>query len=555
MNKIRSIVVFLFLAFVIGWCYAPIIHIFFYNDEWRQMASVYLFGPIGSLITTSPILMVLGKGRMIGTLINNIAYAFFPLNPYPFIFFVFTGHCLNSFFLYRIITRILKDWRIGFVSGVFFAISHRHLEAFAWIGAGTEVILATFFLLLSADQLVSYVQRRNTRFLFFAFIFWYLSYLTREQTIFLLPVYLFFAFRQITQRFKLSKSEQFSFLGLSCTVFIIFAFKLFSSTAGNTYGFSGIDLWIKQLGNIVVYPFISLSQYFVPIPFIYKLSEMMIRFWYPFMISSGNNETLIHFFGSDVISGIGSLCIISLCTLSILHDAKYKIPVLIAGLGYVTSFIPIAFHLVFRYDTAIESRFLYMTTPFVAFMVGVLFFRTVSLAKKSRIIAVPLLLSLCMIWFLKEMTVTRREVAVHGIRGQEMNVFIQEMKLQMPNMPPNSVVYLESDKDYYMPNNKTPFLLGTGYVLSMLYYSDKTIPDKSIRRTSEYEEPLVQFGAEGIVKEGTVSFGYFQDIVNLKNTVIENHIDLKNIYAFRFNSGSLKIYSITEKIRSQLSNL
>lgn len=551
--KYKSVLILLVYICSISYIYIPVFHTYFLHDEWRQIAGILEYGPIRALPAFSVPEILLGKGRIIGTFINNMFYYLFPFQTVPFLIFAFVGHIINSFLFYRIVLRFTRNWKVAFFSGLFFAVSGRHQEAISWIGAGVQIVGSLFFTLLSCEAFLYFLDKRKTWYLFISFLLWYISYLFREQAIFLIPVIGMVLLKQLWRNRNIhgliTYASALIFLGAG----LFTANSLFLSNIGNTFGSSGLLLFQKQILNSIFYPYISLGQYFIPYRFIYRSAEWVMNTWYPFMNTGGNNETLIHFPLSDIVSGFASLVIILGIVWMYVSYKKGRWLIIFTIILYVASFLPTAFHLIHRYDSLIQSRFMYITTPFVAFLFGnFVWFLSGYIFKKRQWLGVIIILA-SLLFLEKEMTVARREVNVLVISGKEMTGFLSSYKKVMPSMPPNSILLIEGDRNYYYEHNTMPFQLGGGYILSVIYYKDGTIPLTAIKRTPAAEEPFVSFGSQGVVSDGKKTFGYYWDRNMLRKDLKEKKFSINQVRAFRYTSGNSQIANITEEIRTFLA--
>ncbi len=551
--KYKNVLILLLYVCAVSYVYLPIFHTYFLHDEWRQIASILEFGPIQELRVFSVPEMLLGKGRILGTLINNMFYYLFPLQTMPFLVFAFVGHIINSFILYRIVLRLTHNWKIAFFSGLFFAISSRQQEALSWIGAGVQIVGSTLLVLLSFDIFLRYLEKKKIRYLIVSILLWYVSYLFREQVIFLIPVAGLILLIRLLRKKLLPPFVIYASTVILAGLGLFIANRLFLSNLANTYGFSGTRLVEKQILNSMYYPLVSLGQFFLPYRFIYRIAEWIMNMWYPFMNTGGNNETLIHFPLSDIVSMFASSAIVLGIILMYIYQKKLRKVIIYTMILYITSFLPTAFHEIHRYDSLLESRFMYITTPFVAILFGSFIWFLYGYVYKNNKIFGLLVLLVSLVFVGKEMTVARREVYVSEIRGTEMTGFLSSFKKIMPMIPPNTVLLIEGDKNYYYEHNTLPFMLGGGYILSVVYYKDGTIPLTAIKRTPTIEEQLVNFGSQGIVSDGKKSFGYYWDRNALKKDLSEKKFSVNQIRAFRYTSGNSQVADITNDVRTFLS--
>ena len=469
-------VVYLFFLWM-AYRYLPLTY--YFHDEWRQLAHVMVYGVGYQIQDSSIIALMLGKGRVAGTCINNIFFHYFPFEVQPFILFSIIGHLTNSIFVFRITNRIIKQFWPAFFAGLFFAVSFRHEQALSWVGASVQMIGSLFFLLMSIDFLLTYLANKVKRNILFSAIFFYTAYLFKESVLFFpIVVAALIAMRQILTR-KVNKV----FLLTTLLLFVAgipVALRLFGGYTTNTQGFTGSAIALKQAVNSIFYPLVTLGQYVLPFRFIYRAARWVLMMWYPFMDTGGNIESLLHFPLSDMVSLFASSILLMLIVIVFIRYKKMRFWIYAGLLYYVLSFFPIAFHLIHRYDTQIESRFVYTTTPAAAFLLACCLSYVMGSLRKLKqplgnIIQVFIIICTGLL-LLKITMITQREVRVSAYEGQAMSGFITNIKKLVPTLSKNTVLYFESDRTYFYDNNILPFKLGSGYILGVLYYRDGFIP-------------------------------------------------------------------------------
>lgn len=69
-------------------------------------------------------------------------------------------HILNALLLFFLITRLIKNKQVAFVTAILFAVHPMHVESVAWIAERKDV-LYTFFLLLCFHTYISYINARR----------------------------------------------------------------------------------------------------------------------------------------------------------------------------------------------------------------------------------------------------------------------------------------------------------------------------------------------------------------------------------------------------------
>ncbi|MCX6791904.1 MAG: hypothetical protein NT149_02600 [Candidatus Gottesmanbacteria bacterium] len=552
-RTIQDLFVIGIFALCVGFAYRYLPQMYFSHDEWRQLAGVLINGIWNGLSSIPIPNLLFGNRRALGFIINSAILYFFPFKSYPFIVLFYVGHAANAFLLYRLVSRLAKNRGIGFVAALFFAIASRHQQALTWIGAGVEAIGSLFFLLLALNVYVAYWEQHSAKKLILSALLLYISYLFKEDVLFI-PIVVTIAF--VSPYSAARKHVKLAVLLLSTllgTIGIFPALRLFGSYTTNPQGFTGTAIVLKQLLNIVFYPLVSLGQYFLPYRFVYKAADWVLREWYPFMNTGGNMETLLHFPLADMVSLIASFIVATLFGIVAVRDKKHRPLILMASVYYIASFFPIAFHLIHRYDSYIESRYMYVITPAVAVLFACCVYYAWMLCKKQKkyaVIGKALLVCIVGIYLFKEATVTQREVKVYAIQGNEMTGFMRAMQTALPKVPKHMVLLIEGDRTYYYDYNSLPFLLGAGYIVGIIYYPGGTIPPNMLQK-----ETLIGFGSQGVVNDGKKLFGYYWNRNDLKRDLQTKHeFSSDQVMAFTFTSTTNTITDETKQIRDFLDS-
>ncbi len=89
-----------------------------------------------------------------------IDYKLWGLNPKLYHAENVLWHILNSVLLFFLITRLIKNRKVAFVTAILFAVHPMHVESVAWIAERKDV-LYTFFLLLCFHAYISYIQAKK----------------------------------------------------------------------------------------------------------------------------------------------------------------------------------------------------------------------------------------------------------------------------------------------------------------------------------------------------------------------------------------------------------
>jgi hypothetical protein len=543
-----TIIIVLTLSVIIAYRNLP--GVFYLHDAWREFAEVNIYGPLSGINNYDAVSLLLGKGRVLGTIINNIFLYYFPFQNLPFITIFLIFHAINSILLYKIIYNVSRNRWLAIISGIFFATTSRHEQALSWIEAGIQILLSTTFILASILILQQYLLKRKVAYLTIGILFSYIAFLFKESSIFyiiLMPI--FFLIWDKYFRMIVYKNLRYWYLLLALGMAFIYGFYcLFGLYISNTENKNFYYILFKSLFNSAYYPFISLGQYFIPYRLTYRIAEWILNFNYKLLSNSPSKDSIIHFILSDYVSGFISILILAFITVIYIKNTKSRRLILLTSFWFVLSLSPTAFHLINRYDSYIDSRYLYITTPAASIMFGLICVSCLEIIKKLpfKYFYLTFFIFLLLLFFVKQISVTNREVRVASINGIEMSEFVKSyksLKLIIPDCP---IFFVTGNRNYYYDNNKLPFQLGAGYIMLVMNYKTGKI-DKNLIS----ERYLQDFGSQGFVRLKSTCYGYFWDQNELlKLFLTDGSVNYDQLIALRWNSDTKTVYNI----KSEISN-
>jgi hypothetical protein len=547
--KIRweHIVLGFILITFFAYSYQDLLKVYYMHDEWRTLSYAFLYRTPYWPGDHSLARILFGRIRILGTGVNYLIYNFFPFKSSPFIIISVLLQIANIFLFYRILQRLTKQRIISFVSSLYFAVSSTAQQAISWLGAGVEALGSVFFLFLSIHSFISYVHKRKPKYLIVSIILLYIGYLFKETAIVVVPIYLYFIVK-----IKHPKLLSNIFHILSTAIIAIISLALFTYFfVFSEHGFLHSEFLVspQNIINIFYYPFVSISQCFIPFRLMYKLGFWFISYAFPIISRYNDAPTIVYFIVSDLLSVMGSF--IFLILLYVLYNARKNRKILmLSGAFYFFSFIPIAFALPARNASYIDSRLMYMPMIAASIWFSLFFDRLVDLKKKKPIVAIGLILCMCFTIF-KQLTVTKREVNETAISGVQMTNFIRAFRKENSHrvLPQKTVYYFLSDRNYYYENNKLPFLLGSGYIIGILQFPTGAIPREALEK-----EKFIEFGSQGYIQSDTKAFGYYYDF----NTLLQdykNHVfDGSQLVAYQYSSVTFNLTDITSQVLDKLNN-
>lgn len=539
-TKFWKDVVFILIGIgAILYCYQDLPGVYYMHDEWRTQASVLIGGVYAGL----------NYSRPLGAFINNLIYYYFPLRAHIFIVLSYALHIVNYILLYFLTQKYSKNIYLAFIASLLFATSSSGQQAVSWVGAGVQTLGSVMFSLLALYLLHLYVFKRKFVYIFTALVLGLISFLLKETGVILLPFFLVALAVGI-----LRSNTTFSTLvryiqGARTYVFI--------ATAGLVTTCFLLPLLVHQtffttwFFNCLYYPFVSLSQSIIPIRFMYRLGAGFLSINYPIISHYNDAPTIGYFITTDTVSIIFS-SIFCVVLYFFYKRTKYK-SLFVVGLSwYILSFMPLAYSLISRNSSYIDSRHMYMPMVGVSIMVAICILTLIKILKNhvwSKILIYVLIGILCTA-FIKQFTITKREVKETAISGIQMTTFIRSFNIlnKYRSLPSKPVFYFESNRNYYYEGNKLPFLLGSGFVIGVIEYPTGKIPGGALIKGF-----LVDFGSQGYFESADKAYGYYYDYLSLIDGYRNKLFQVNQINGYKWNSDSNKLIDITDQVRIRLN--
>ena len=539
----KDIFILVCISFGILFAYKDLPYVYFMHDEWRAQGLVLLEGWSAWINRFSFFELALGlkTSRLLGSMLNNIFYYCFPFQSYPFIIFTILTHGINSLLLYQFIYKLTKNKFVAFLSSLFFATSSATQQALSWIGASIQILGSTAFSLLSVFEIKRYIDTKKNKFFFIAVLFGYTGFLFKEigaiALIYAIGSLLYVYHRGPLMKIltiwkKLWYIPVFSFS-------VLFVIPLFIKNA-----------YTHMIFNSLYYPFVSLSQMVIPFRFMERLGSNFLSMNYPIIAGYNDAPTIANFITTDIVS-IFFTFVMLIVLFFVYVKTKRKIIFLLAISWYFISFLPIAVSLIHKNSSYIDSRHLYI--PYVGMSVILsIVTETIWLSIRARMKLTSKLLGIFVLTliFIKQCSVTRREVYATAISGIQMKTFIDAFRKEQKRsvQPVKPVYYFVSDRNYYYVNNKLPFLLGSGYVISVIEYPNGSVPDEIIKK-----EMFLDFGSQGYFEKNGQGFGYYWDFDTLCSDIQTRTISLNQIIAYKYDSKTGILVNITDSIKKILN--
>jgi hypothetical protein len=404
--------------------------------------------------------------------------------------------------------------------------------------------------------MMMYSKEEKKKYFALSWLFGYFAFLFKDASFYIfifLPIFQYLISNGKQSLGKILKSN----LLLIIPMLLLGAYRIISMygknivliTSSNTGSF-----WLKFLFNSVFYPFISLSQTFIPPKYMFRMAEKFLNFNYSNIIAYINStgvvsENII----SDFISVIFSFIILIILGIVYTVNKKQRKTLLIAVLFYILSFVPISIYLSQRGTAYVESRYVYASIIPVGLMVAII----LDTFRKMFTKTIPMLLVTAAIvvgsglYFHKQIVLIRREVYLNVIYGQDTKHVLTEFSRKLPTMPSKSVIYLTGNTNYYnYMNHPVPLQLDPGYILMVYYYKSGSIPQDSL----VIDKRFWGFGSQWYEESDDKAFGYYWDRELLLKEYNNKKFSLDQVIGFYYDGSSKKLMDISKETQLYLTN-
>jgi len=547
---------FYFLLLIVCICISTsfIWSVSFWNDEWRGIADVFTHGVNtisyqGKIVTITwgNIGQLLLRGRVLGVLLVNRLLMLSLLDPTLLSLFAVIFHIINSCLVYAICVSITKNRLFSSFAGLFFALSNTHNEVFTWIGAGILTLCSMTGALLTFFILTARIRQWKIYAVVLALLIAFISYELKENTAFLFPfimVFLYVYRRELKEvSGKILPAIVVSIVLFSLGLTYAQKIQLVNMQVTNISSALG-----KILFNIVFYPSVLLSQNYIPYQVVMAIRMQLLKipeyFFLPITETIGINGNLFLF---DLLSLALSFLII-FCVSEVYRRHEHLRRIIFFGaVFYIFSFIPVAIRVVTRSNGYITFYYLYYQSFAASIWISCLMvYGTDFFRKKTKIPVVLCVAVFYFIFLIYENITGARTAIVLGSKSKQFIRSFKQLNITVPNKP---IFYVQSNTAFSLGGITTrlPFMLGSGFILSILNYQSGNIPSELLDQ--RYLEPFDSVGYMEIKEKG---YGFFWNYADLKKEFTENpKLTPDQVIGLHYNFDG-NLVDITKEVRTEL---
>ncbi|HCM82184.1 MAG: hypothetical protein UV63_C0001G0057 [Microgenomates group bacterium GW2011_GWC1_43_11] len=552
-KKFQKIIPFASIAlslFAFAIAFKDLPRIYFLNDEWTQMGSVFANGLFAG-ISPNILLQVTGRFRFIGSLINNVFFYYFPGNATPFVIFGYAVGSINIILAYFVVKKMTKNSLLSLLCILSVAVPTSGQQAISWFGAVVQTTLSSTMVYLAFIIRPPTLAVGKKVLILLSFVFLYIAFLFKNSCIFVLPLLLFspyfFSKNKIDiLRFFRKYAGIFALFifFVAWNMYLLFQFKSIAEMATAT------QILIRIIFNSVWYPFISISHMMISPRTLFRTSEHFGVFLYQFLGVAANKDIIVVTILSDMISTLLSFILIGGFLLVYLKMKQRRRLLVFGLLWYVLSFLPMAMYLPERNSSFLESRYLYYSI----FGFGLIFgvgVEYVSVILRRFFGVMP---SICIVAFIllffywKQISFVQRDVYENVLYSMDIQKLIVDMNRIVPMLSEKPIFYISGDRNFFYQNNVVPFQYGTGFMIMMAFRERNEIPRQLIR-----EKYLSRFLEEGYKEIGGEGFGYFWQKESLCNLFHKDRaLRTDQVIGLYYFGNERKLIDITGDIRKEI---
>ena len=523
---------------------------FYQQDEWQTLGHNLANGFFNYIRDSNPLLLIFGEKRPLSNLMYLFLLGYYKFTVLPSAIFAIFFHIINSILLFNLVEKLTSKKIIAFLAAIFFVTNSVSHQAVSWTSA-VSTLPAVTLILTAITAYFKFLENEERKYLIISITFFITSLYFKGSGVFLFflfPLIFFlykdFSFNKKNLKFLLRVNLPFFALG-----FLMFVFRL-----GNIFlrtkkvaGFAlrGENFIASSIFHTLIYPITSLFQIFIPPLDLYKMTPIIAKIQYKYLIGSPLTDLIAQSIIADMISILGSAVILGLLAL-IMYKSKnkhVKRNIIFALLFFFLSFLP--YVALDRDSSYLSSRYFYLGAIPAGIIFGYIVYFLAGLSKYSKWIIFPLVL----LFLFHHANIVRGDINHQVKLGNERKAVLNGIRALKPTLDQQTIFYVTSDKEYYGPITN-PFQNGLGYVLEVWYYDGSNIPKEFLS-----ENFLWDLGSEGYRSNGSKGFGYFQDINKLVDQLKRNKFESGKVYGFFIKSNEQKVIDITEETRERISTI
>jgi len=304
--------------------------------------------------------------------------------------------------------------------------------------------------------------------------------------------------------------------------------------------------------NAMLYPLISFSETFLPLPFIRKIVDIIFISRYANLMNVGNINVVKELLVTDIV-GLYGTCLLFIGIGVVLYfENKYRKVILFSILLLLFSFLP--FSVTNRGGEYLDSRYFSFAAAAGGLLISGLLASIGMVCNKNknlRSIVISCISLFMMGYLYKQSVYIFRDIRYQKIIGEERRNMLQTIRTTYPDLPDKPVLYATGSAEafYGVSGMRLPLQQGPGYTFMVLFYDTGKIPKSFIG-------DMLLWGMldQGYYEDGNQGFGYYHSFDLLHSDMCKNKFGTDQIQGFSYDATNQRINAITQDVVLRMSN-
>lgn len=537
----KILVTFIFFSSLI--IFFALANSFFQQDEWHSFGFIQAHD-FSYVTLNKPLWQLFFADRSGARFIMYILFQLFGLWVLPYGIFAATIHVVNTYLVFLLTKKLIKNTTGGLISGAFFLVNSVGHQAYSWFGTMAGSVPSATFLLLSLIFYLHFLEKRILRWFFLSIFFIWVSFLFKESGFFiflLYPLFWFFVTEKKTLKTFFQENSVVLFYGCIMTIILAMSIIFISGNRANYISPDAPGI-VNFLTHALLYPFEGIVQIFLPPDVIFSLATVSTKMFVPSILPDTSDFDLYY---STIMAENISLVLAFFFTTALIFfykkilvksEESFRISFIFSILFLILSFIP--YIVLGKFDAYLDSRYYYVPAIGASLLFGILLNKLKNKAFASLILFTVFFIHA--FFLLKDLT---KQVII----GRERQAILHQVMQQVPEIKEKTVFFVDGNSPGYygLPELKVPFQSGLGQVLMVIYVTKKQV-DPILFKENTFSQSLdagflYDTLAQGYKSQDNQLFGFFYDKNELKKALGRKEFSDKDIIFLYYDTDTKSI--------------
>jgi len=532
---------------------------FFQQDEWNAFGIMISYSqkPFWTWFG-----LITGQhAAPFGALFWNMLYKAFGFESYMYAYVALLLHTVAAYFVFRLIRNLSNNTIIAFFTSLLFCLNDKTGQAYLHLAVFSSAVTSLIFMLLFFLYLTKIkskiISLSDSIILSSLFI---ISVFFREDGFMIIPlafVYLFIYRREWVNRKNYSAVSVFTISFL-----IILGHRLYlqitSPIAAKAIILHFLHIYIY---NFVTLPIRLLTQN------IFNSGDIFDFFWknklliYPPENLDFTLGVMFTVFMDLIMLVLANIIIITIFVLKSFSrkdkQCEKNIVFIIFWIMVNSMFIAT----VGRYIYIVDPRYLYSSSIMVNFLLVQTFYNWINASRKNlirKMLKSGLFIFVLAIMLNMSYINIQKSIKAVNFQSIPRKKIFNELKRLYPVIPQNAIFFVRckikcQKNDYYFvsPKYVLPYTSGPGWIFLLQYARENKAYSEFFTRV-DGKEFLWDLGSEGYRQIGEYGYGYFIDLNNLKNTIVNYQLNKNIVIGIEYDETDFSLNDISEEIHKIL---